>query len=152
MGMMQLIVLAVVQGLTEFLPVSSSGHLVLFDTLLGHEGDGGLVFEIALHVATLFAIVIFYRARILDLVVGAFRGRPDAWRYGGKLAVATIPITIVGLTAKDLVERLFAAPEVTAVCLLITGAIVWSTRTRLETSSGSEPSWGGALLIGSSIQ
>ena len=70
MSELDAIILGIVQGLTEFLPVSSSGHLVLFDTLLGLEGDGGLVFEIGLHVATLFAIVIFYRARILELLIG----------------------------------------------------------------------------------
>lgn len=140
--------LGIVQGLTEFLPVSSSGHLVLVGTLMGLEAEGGLLFEIALHVATLVAIVIFYRRRIFELVEGAFRGRAEAWRYIGKLALGSVPIGIVGITARHWVEQVFAAPWVTGVCLLITGAIVWTTRGRLQTTNGSEPSWRAALLIG----
>lgn len=148
MSELEAIGLGIVQGLTEFLPVSSSGHLVLFNTLLGQEGEGGLVFEVALHVATLGAILLFYRKRISTLIRGALAGAPDAWRYTGKLALGTLPIAVLGLSAKDLVEQVFAVPWVTGVCLLVTGAVVWSTRTHLESSKGSEPSWRGALVIG----
>jgi len=140
--------LGIVQGLTEFLPVSSSGHLVLFDTLFGTDGEGGLVFEIAVHVATLFAVVLFYRTRIFELAWGALRGDADAWRYVGKLLVGTIPAGTIGLLARDSIEEIFAAPWVAGGCLIATGCIVWSTRGRLEAASGEEPSWSAALWIG----
>jgi len=140
--------LGLVQGLTEFLPVSSSGHLVIFEQLLGTRDEGGLLFEIAVHVATLVAIVLFYRRRLLELGVGAARGSADAWRYGGKLAVGTLPAVAVGLFAKEGVERLFETPEVTGLALLGTGGILWTTRTTLPRARGSEPTWAGALLIG----
>ena len=141
-------VLGLVQGLTEFLPVSSSGHLVVVSTLFGQEGEGGLVFEIALHVATLVAIVIFYRARIWELIFGVLSGKPEAWRYGCKLALASVPVGVVGLTAKPMVEELFGSPWVTGVCLMVTGVIVWSTRDRLRNDSKEEPSWKAVALIG----
>ena len=75
--------LGIVQGLTEFFPVSSSGHLVLFQTLLGVEGQAGLVFEVAVHVATLIAILVFYSRRIGELVWGALRLQPAALGYAG---------------------------------------------------------------------
>lgn len=140
--------LGVVQGFTEFLPVSSSGHLVLFDTIFGTEGEGGLVFEIGVHVATLVAVVLFYRKRIFELAAGALRGDAAAWRYVGKLLVGTIPAGVIGVLFKDAIEQVFAAPWVAGVCLLVTGGIVWSTRTRLETAVGEEPSWSAAWWIG----
>jgi undecaprenyl-diphosphatase len=142
------IVLGFVQGATEFLPVSSSGHLVIFQNLLGARADGGLLFEIAVHVATLVAIAVFYRRRIVELVVGAFRGHPDAWRYGAKLGVATLPAVAVGLFAKSWVEAHFHAPVVSGIGLLMTGAILWTTRSTLPRAHDAEPGWGAALLIG----
>jgi undecaprenyl-diphosphatase len=140
--------LGIVQGLTEFFPVSSSGHLVLFETLLGvHSGDG-LLFEVALHVATLVAIALFYHKRIGDLVVGALRGDADAWRYVGKLFVGTLPAGVIGFAAKDLIAEQFSSPLAVGVLLLVTGGIVWSTRRTSETATGTEPGWWAALAIG----
>ncbi|MGH0038155.1 MAG: undecaprenyl-diphosphate phosphatase [Myxococcota bacterium] len=148
MNWLEALWLGIVQGLTEFLPVSSSGHLVIFQTLLGAEAEGGILFEIAVHVATLVAIAVFYRRRILELVVGAFRGHGDAWRYGAKLGVATLPAVAVGLLAKDWVEAHFHAPAVSGVGLLLTGTILWTTRSTLSRAQGEEPGWAAALLIG----
>ena len=140
--------LGIVQGLTEFLPVSSSGHLVVFQSLLGIEVGDGLLFEIAVHLATLFAIVIFYRRRIGELVAGALRGSPDAWRYGAKLALDTLPAVVVALLAGDWVRAQFASPGVAGSCLLVTGGILWTTRRSVVRAVGEEPSWAAALLIG----
>jgi undecaprenyl-diphosphatase len=148
MSALEALWLGIVQGLTEFLPVSSSGHLVMFETLLGVEGEGGLLFEVAVHVATLAAIVIFYRRRILELVVGAVRGRGDAWRYGAKLALGTLPAVAVGLGGRELIEAQFSSPPATGICLLITGAILWTTRSSLPRARSDEPGWGAAFAIG----
>ncbi|MCS5635000.1 MAG: undecaprenyl-diphosphate phosphatase [Myxococcota bacterium] len=142
--------LGIVQGLTEFFPVSSSGHLVIFRSLLGIQDGGGLLFEIAVHVATLIAIAIYYRRRILSLAAGVVSGRPEALHYGAMLFLGTLPAVAVGLTARDFVERQFQNPVVTGVALLATGAILWTTRTtirRADRDSGGI-GWRVALLVG----
>lgn len=147
MGPWEAALLGLVQGLTEFLPVSSSGHLVMVETLLG-QADESLVFEIAVHVGTLGAILVFYHRRIVALVGGALRGEADAWRYAMKLGVATLPAVAVGLGLRDLVEALFARPAATGVALLVTGAFLWTTRRTVRTARLPEPGWGQAVLIG----
>ena len=84
------VLIGFVQGATEFLPVSSSGHLVMAQALLGVDMPG-VVFEVAVHVATLLSIVIVYRGRLLELARGAYAGDRDAYRYVGLLIVATVP-------------------------------------------------------------
>ncbi len=148
MSHLEALLLGLVQGLTEFLPVSSSGHLVIFQTLLGVEAEGGLVFEVALHVATLLAIAAFYRMKIWQLITGLLARNPDAMRYIGKLIVGTLPAIVVALAAKDYLERVLSSPLVAAAGLLATGGILWSTRFTLPKASGEEPSWTAALWIG----
>ncbi len=140
--------LGLVQGLTEFFPVSSSGHLVVFRSLFGLDQEGGLLFEISVHVATLVAIVIFYRRRILELIRGILTRQAEALDYAGKLAVATLPAVLVGLFAKEFNERQFQNPTLTACALLVTGSILWTTRSSLPRAHASLPSWKVALWVG----
>jgi undecaprenyl-diphosphatase len=136
-----------VQGLTEFLPVSSSGHLVLLGAWLGAVEEG-IVFEVAMHAATLLAVLVFYRRRVAGLVSGALRGEIDAWRYGAKLAVATVPAVVAVLVAQDFFESLYEDVAPVGLALWLTGAIVYSTRWTLPRARGEEPGFGAALLIG----
>lgn len=142
------LLLGIVQGLTEFFPVSSSGHLAMIQTVMGVEEEGGLVFEIAVHVATLVAIVLFYRKRIRELIAGVFLGRGDSIGYGAKLAVGTVPAVVVGLTAKDAVEAAFQSPELVALDLLITGALLLTTRWTVPRAQLTTPTFAMALAIG----
>ncbi|HEX9877096.1 MAG TPA: undecaprenyl-diphosphate phosphatase, partial [Gammaproteobacteria bacterium] len=142
------LLLGIVQGLTEFLPVSSSGHLVIAQALLGVEPGAGIVFEVAVHLATLVAILLFYRRRVVDLTLGAVTAHPGSWRYIGKLFVATLPAVAAALIARDWIERQFESTAVAAVCLLVTGGIVWSTRYTLKREGSLEPTWLAAILIG----
>jgi len=142
------IILGVVQGLTEFFPVSSSGHLAMLQALFGGRESGGLLFEVAVHVATLIAIVFFYRARIVELVIGVFRRDPAAIDYVAKLAVATLPAVVVGLSAKDLIEEQFSNPVLVGVALLVTGFIVVSTRWTTQRAKNTNPGWGVIIAIG----
>lgn len=148
MDLFSSILLGIVQGLTEFLPVSSSGHLVMAQTLLGAEPGGGIVFEVAVHVATLFAILLFYFKRVLSLTKGVFTGDSDSWRYVAKLALATLPAVAVALTARSFIEQQFASPMVAGSLLIVTGFIVWSTRYTINRGTAEEPTWTGALIIG----
>ncbi len=139
--------LGLIQGLTEFLPVSSSGHLVIGETLLGGVGEG-ILFEVAVHVGTLGAILLFYRARIFELIGGVLRRDASALRYAAKLVVATLPAVAVGLLLKDTVEAAFDNPALVGVALLGTGAILLTTKRTVHTGTLEEPSWGQALGIG----
>jgi hypothetical protein len=96
------LLLGALQGATEFLPVSSSGHLVMGQALLGISLPG-ILFEVVVHVATLLSVLVVYRARILDLAGGALVERsPEAWRYlDSWLAVATLPVGVVGVLFGD---------------------------------------------------
>jgi undecaprenyl-diphosphatase len=140
--------LGVVQGLTEFFPVSSSGHLAMFQAFLGGRDSGALIFEVSVHVATLVAIVAFYRERIWSLVVGVFHRERDAIEYVAKLGVATLPSVVVGLTAKDWIETQFSNPVLVGCALLVTGAIVFSARWTLAGAVAAAPSWLAVLAIG----
>ncbi len=130
--MLDILLLAVVQGLTEFLPVSSSGHLVLLQSLLGHH-DGDLFLDIVLHTGTLGSVLVVYRREVLRLLRldGPARG------YVLALAVGTVPAVLVGLLLKDTVEAAFASPVFAAAGLLVTGVVLLSTRAA---SSPTDPS------------
>ena len=115
---------------------------------MGANAGGGIVFEVAVHVATMFAILLFYRRRVVALAVGALSADGGSWRYVGKLFVGTLPAVAVALLARDWIERTFESPTVAGVCLLVTGGIVWSTRYTLRRGQAIEPTWVAALLIG----
>jgi undecaprenyl-diphosphatase len=121
-------VLGIVQGLTEFFPVSSSGHLVMTQKVLRLEVPG-ILFEIAVHVATLLSVLVVYRARIWSLIRGCFGlTEQSTWPYVLKLALATIPAAIVGFTLEDWFEARFDDPAFAGTMLLVTGSFVWSSR------------------------
>lgn len=127
MTVFEAIVLGLVQGFTEFLPVSSSGHLVMTQEFLGVRMEG-ILLEVALHVATLLSVIVVYRARLWQILLGALRREAAAWRYLTALVIATIPAVFVGLFLKDAVEAAFDTPLVTGIGLAITAALLASTR------------------------
>ena len=142
------ILLGIVQGLTEFLPVSSSGHLVLAQAILETEFGQGILFEVAVHVATLFAILIFYRQRVAKLAYGTLTRDHHALRYTGKLIIGTLPAVVVALLFKDLIEEQFESLLGVGICLIITGFLVYSTKITNRHEGSEEPSWKAALIIG----
>jgi len=147
MTLWEAVVLGFVQGATEFLPVSSSGHLVIVQAVLGVQVPG-VLFEVAVHVATLLSIVLVYRKRLTELALGAASGDRDSLRYLGLIVVATIPAGLVGVFGKDVVEALFENPATSGFALLVTGAFLWSSRAALARSTDRMPGWGAATLIG----
>ncbi|MBL8899407.1 MAG: undecaprenyl-diphosphate phosphatase [Planctomycetes bacterium] len=132
MTLFQLCFLAIVQGLTEFLPISSSGHLVLARALLGIELENGLALDIALHAGTLLAVIAIYRSDVLALILAAFR-LPGSWWRGRELSdaerllaavfVGTLPAAVVGLSAKDWIAEHFET--VGPVGLALLGSSLW---------------------------
>lgn len=122
------IILGIIQGLTEFLPISSSGHLVLVEAILGVESEG-VSFELMLHLGTLLAILIYFRSRIWSLVTCLFdRSMARERKIVFYLVVGTIPAGLAGLFLSDVFDRAFSSPVQTSLMLLATGLILFSTR------------------------
>ena len=122
------IILGIVQGLTEFLPVSSSGHLVLVQELLGIN-QPGIAFELVLHLGTLIAVFVYFRAAIWRLSLAACgKGSTDDRKMILWLIIGTIPAGVLGIALKDFFEQAFASPVSTSWELIITGGILLSTR------------------------
>src|SRR2546422_2927238 len=123
MTIFQAIVFGAVQGVTEFLPVSSTAHLVLLPFFMGWP-DPGLAFDVALHLGTLVALLIYFRAEWIALIgsaLGIIRGRtqsPDA-RMAMFIVVATIPGAVAGALFEHKVEDAFRAPQLIGVMLII---------------------------------
>jgi undecaprenyl-diphosphatase len=147
MTLLEALALGIVQGLTEFFPVSSSGHLVLAEALLG-VNPPGVSFEVFVHLATLVSVLAFYRRRIAELIRGTLSGRADAISYLGKLAVATVPAAVVGIAVSGAISGLFDMPLAAAASLLVTGAVVFSTRWLAGRGDRPSPGWLGSVAVG----
>ena len=117
----EVLVLALVQGLTEFLPVSSSGHLVLMSAAMDLP-DQGLLLPVALHLGTLVAVLVVYRRALLELLRGLVQGAP---REALMVALGTLPAVVVGLTLHGFIGERFGAPRTAAYGLLATAAILF---------------------------
>ncbi len=125
----QAALLGLVQGLSEFLPISSSGHLVLGQALLGVR-TGDITFEVIVHFGTLLAVVTALRERVWALVRGCFKRDAAAWRMVLALGIGTVPAAAVGMLFKDALEAVFSSPAAASGWLVVTGAVLWSTRFR----------------------
>jgi len=123
-------VLALLQGVAEFLPISSSGHLVIGQHLLDLK-EPGMRLDIFLHVGTLVSIFAFYRRRIGELLAGLFlpgRDHRAAWEYAGKIVCSAIPACVVYVLFHDEVDALFENAKMVGALLMFTGAVLVGTR------------------------
>ncbi len=123
----QALILGAVQGFTEFLPISSSAHLVLVPTLLGWRRPS-LAFDILLHGASLVAVLVYFRAELGQILAGLRRPGPGR-RLLGLLVVATIPAAAIGLFLAEPLERTFDRPRAVAIELMATGLILLAAET-----------------------
>jgi len=146
MTLWQGILLGLVQGLTEFLPVSSDGHLAVIGHVAGVHTPGVFV-EVALHLATLGSILVVYGGRFWRLALDVLRRQPEALRYAGLLIIGMIPAGFVGIFLKHLIERAFESLWAAGIGFLVTGACLWSTR-RKGPQGAAQPTPGGAVIIG----
>ncbi len=142
--------LGLLQGLTEFLPVSSSGHLVLAQSVLPGFRQPGVLFDVLLHGGTLAAVVVYFRRDLVSLVASLARGGdPAQRRLLAWIVAATVPTGVVGVAFRDFFERLFHAPRAAAGMLLVTGVLLWVSdvlgRARVPLSGVG---FGRALAIG----
>ena len=126
MDWLQALLLGIVQGLTEFLPVSSSGHLMIVKELLGVDAEGVLDFTVTVHLATVLSTLVVFWKPICKLLAGFFKFKyNDETDYIFKIIVSMIPVAVVGFLFKDQVEALFGDSLTTvAICLLVTAALL----------------------------
>ncbi|MBQ4305825.1 MAG: undecaprenyl-diphosphate phosphatase [Bacteroidales bacterium] len=143
----QALLLGIVQGLTEFLPVSSSGHLMIFKELLGVDAEGFLDFTVTVHFATVLSTLVVFWSVIRNLLKGFFRFKyNDETDYICKILVSMIPVALVGFFFKDRVEALFGDSLTTvAVCLVITAVLLV-----LSDILGKKPSLSGTAPVSGS--
>lgn len=135
-GLLEVLTLAVVQGLTEFLPVSSSGHLTLGRFFLGIQELSGAGLTVLLHAGTLVAVLAVYGRDVLGLIRQFFAGRRRPLLL---VLWGSLPAAVVGLSLKDFLESLFERPDVAAGCLFVTAALLLiSDRARRRRSTASE--------------
>ncbi len=146
MTILTAILLAALQGLTEFLPVSSSGHLVLAGMLL-EVPEGGIAFEVVVHLGTLLAVLAVYGRDLVSLIARSLRGERASLRLLGLLALASLPAGAVGVFLGSTIEASFENPLLVSFMLLVTGTILYVTRMAPPTSRKS-PTVTGCLLIG----
>ena len=160
MNWLQALLLGLVQGLTEFLPVSSSGHLAIGREILGVEASGDLVFEVAVHAATVLATIVVFRKEIGRLLAGLFKFRyNDETDYILKICLSMVPVLLVGLFLKDRVEGMFGSLLNVGLALVVTASLLYFADffTRKEKNAQvpeGEPGprngigWWQALLVG----
>ncbi len=144
------LILGLVQGLTEFLPVSSSGHLAIGKALFGIE-TADLSFEIAVHAATVLATIVVFRKEIWRLLQGLFKFKMNAeTRYILLILISMIPVFVVGMFFKDSVEALFGEGLVVVGCaLLVTALLLFlSEALKRRNAEGGPVTWKSALWMG----
>ncbi len=146
-------VLALIQGLTEFLPISSSAHLILPSQVFGWA-DQGLAFDVAVHVGTLAAVILYFRKEVVALlsawVASIFKGHRSAEsKLAWMIALATIPACIFGLLMKDFIELYLRSAWVIACTTIIFGLLLWWVDKRATQQVNEyQTGWKQALFIG----
>ena len=130
MSFLEAIVLGIIQGLTEFLPISSSGHLELGKFLLGIDAEANFYFSVAVHGATALSTIVVLWKEVSSLAVGFFKFKwNDETQYIAKIAVSTIPVVFVGFFMKDFVESFFTGSMILlSVAFILTAALLFLTR------------------------
>lgn len=149
--LLQVVVLSIVQGLTEFLPVSSSAHLIVVPKLFGWS-DQGLFFDVALHFGTLLAVLAYFRADLKTIATDLYK-----WIYSRKLTphghlgiqmgLATIPVGITGLLLHDAIETHLRSPIVVGITAISFGLILYASDLRAKTAT-AQVGYRQAILIG----
>src|ERR1700704_3221874 len=118
------VLIGVVEGVTEFLPVSSTGHIILAEEVLNFQGPPGKVFEIVIQLGAILAVCVLYRAKIWGTVTGVLRREPLAMRFAMAVIVAFLPAAVVGVAAHKYVKAMLESPVIVAVALIVGGVAI----------------------------
>ncbi|UPQ87640.1 undecaprenyl-diphosphate phosphatase [Vibrio sinaloensis] len=153
MSYFEAFVLALIQGLTEFLPISSSAHLILPSAILGWQ-DQGLAFDVAVHVGTLLAVMIYFRHEVISLLHAFFGSifhgeRSKEAKLAWMILLATIPACVFGLLMKDFIELYLRSAWVIATTTIVFGLLLWYVDKHASlTDDEYQADWKKALFIG----
>ena len=141
------VILAIVQGLTEWLPISSSGHILLFEKILGYSG--GLDFEVALHFGTLMAVFLYFRREIIDITRDffSFKWKTENGRFGWLLVIGTIPAVIVGLLVRNYFDTVLSDLLLLGMGFLVTGVLLLIVGFT-KNAKFMQLTWKKSLIIG----
>lgn len=143
------LILGIVQGLTEFLPVSSSGHLIIGKEILGVEAAENVVFETAVHGATVLATITVLWKEIWNLLCKFFKFKwNEETQYICKICVSMIPVFVVGMFFKDMVEEFFGEGMLLVGCMLLVTALLLTLTKFVKFKEQKEVGWWSALIIG----
>lgn len=150
--------LGIVEGITEFLPISSTGHLILFGDWINFQSNEAKVFEVVIQLGSILAVVWIFRHRLFQLIRGTFRLEPVEVAFTRNLLIAFLPSAIVGLLFIKAIKALFFHPGVVVVTLVLGGFIMlWVERRRPANSADAQPeqvqtleniTWKQALIVG----
>ena len=143
-------ILGVVEGLTEFLPISSTGHLILVGDLLGFNDERGKVFEIVIQFAAILAVCWEYRVKILSVIRGLPREQ-GAQRFATNLVVAFMPAAVLGLLFASKIKQYLFAPVPVALAFIVGGVfILWAEKRdhKISVEVVDDMSWKDALKVG----
>ena len=143
--------LGFIEGLTEFLPISSTGHLILFRDLIGFQSDPNRVFEVVIQLGAILAVCWLYRKKIFDLVKGLFGGDAEARHFTISVLIAFFPAAIIGVLAVDFIKQVLFSPLVVAVALIVGGFIIfWVEAKQFEhkTIEATKITYKQAFMVG----
>jgi undecaprenyl-diphosphatase len=122
--LLTLIILGIVEGVTEFIPVSSTGHLILAGALLGYDPHDWAVFNVVIQLGAILAVVVLYWRTFLAVLVGLWHRQPESWRFLRNIIVAFLPSAVLGLTLHSYVEAMLGSPMIVANSLIVGGIAI----------------------------
>jgi undecaprenyl-diphosphatase len=149
--LLKTVVIGIVEGVTEFLPVSSTGHIILAEEVLHFEGPQGKVFEIVIQLGAILAVCVLYYAKILATIAGVARREQASIRFATAVIVAFLPAAVIGVALHKYIKALLAQPVVVAVAFIVGGIAIlvierYAQRPRVK--SVDDIDWKTALFVG----
>jgi undecaprenyl-diphosphatase len=142
----QAIFLAIIQGITEFLPISSSGHLVIFQKIFGLKPP--ILFDVLVHVGTLGAIFFFFKRRLTGIIKGLAQRDQESINFVCLIAIGSVPAVVMGFLLKSYLEMIFNSLKLVGFSLLLTSFLLFSTRKASGKKHFNQLKWPESLLIG----
>jgi undecaprenyl-diphosphatase len=150
-AILTIILLGIVEGVTEFIPVSSTGHLILANALLGYDAGQWAVFNVVIQLGAILAVIVLYWRTFWAVLIGLLKMQPEAWRFLRNIVVGFLPSAVIGLLLVDRIEALLGSPMTVGWALLVGGIailVIERTAPRGHEKGVADISFGKALGIG----